>query len=124
MDKFALPGMLLTAGTLALIIAFVSYQIQKIEWLKEHGRRIVATVTSIRHETGKTPAGIPRDNYYITAKWTNPRTGRTYTFWTWIMNYCPNYVQGSLVSLLIDPNDPRRYTWISEDSSLQPGART
>jgi len=122
MDKSVLPGMLLTAGTLALIIAFVSYQIQKIEWLKEHGRRIVATVTSIRHETGKTTAGFPRDNYYITAKWTNPRTGRTYTFWTWIMDYCPNYVQGSLVSLLIDPNDPRRYTWISEDSSLQPGA--
>ena len=113
MSTSILLSTLLTAGTLALMIAFVFYQIHKIEWLKEHGRQIVATVTAIRHETGKTRTGLPRDNYYITAKWTNPRTGKTYTFWTWIMNYCPNYVQGSLVSLLIDPNDPRRYTWIS-----------
>ncbi len=109
MNQSVFVDMLLIIVTLALAIAFITYQVQKIKWLQQHGRRIVAMVTSIRHETGKTPTGFPRDNYYITAKWTNPRTGRTYTFWTWIMNRCPDYTQGSLVPVLIDPNDPKRY---------------
>ncbi len=103
-------NILLTMVTLVLAIAFVTYQIQRIGWLKHHGKHIVATVTSIRHEMGKTPAGYSSDNYYVTAKWTNPRTGRTYNFWTWVINRCPEYVQGSLVPVLIDPNDPQKYT--------------
>jgi hypothetical protein len=92
------------------MVAFITYQIQQIGWLQRHGRRIVAMVTSIRHETGKTAAGFPRNNYYVTATWTHPRTGKTYTFWTWIMNHAPDYGQGSLVPVLIDPNNPGRYT--------------
>ena len=110
MVRTLLLDMLLVIGTLALIIAFIAYQIQKIEWLKHHGRRIVATITSIRHETGKTQAGFSRDNYYVTAKWTNPRTGKAYTFWTWIMNSHPDYAKGDLVPILIDPNNPKRFT--------------
>ena len=109
MDQFVFLDTLLIVGTLALAIAFIMHQIRTNEWLQHHGRRIVATVTSIRHETGKTSAGFSRDNYYITAKWTHPQTGKTYTFWTWIMNRCPDYTKGSLVSVLIDPNNPRRY---------------
>ncbi len=109
MNQPVFLNVLLIVITLALAIAFITYQIQKTEWLQHHGRHIVAMVTSIRHETGKTPAGFLRDNYYVTAKWTNPQTGRTYIFWTWIMNRCPDYTKGSLVSVLIDPNDPKRY---------------
>ncbi len=98
------------AGVFVLMVVFVIYQVQKGGWLKRHGRRIVAVVTSIQHETGKTPAGFARDNYYVTATWTNPRTGRTYTFWTWIMNSCPAFTKGSLVSVLIDPHNPKRFT--------------
>jgi hypothetical protein len=101
--------LLLFAGVLVLPVAFITYQIQKIGWLRRHGKRVVAMVTSIRHETGKTPAGFPRDNYYVTATWTNPWTGRTYTFWTWIMNQRPDYTKGSLVPVLVDPNHPERY---------------
>jgi hypothetical protein len=100
---------LLVAGALALIIAFVVYQVYQFRWLASHGRQISAMVTSIRHETGKTAWGISRDNYYLTAKWTNPRTGRTYTFWTWIMNSTPSYTKGSLVPVLIDPKNPNRF---------------
>jgi uncharacterized protein DUF3592 len=109
MNQPIFVDLLLVIGTLALVIRFVTYQMEKMEWLKRHGRRIVATVTSIRHETGKTPTGFARDNYYVTATWTHPRTGRTYTFWTWIMNRCPAYTKGSLVPVVIDPNNPRRY---------------
>jgi hypothetical protein len=100
---------LLALGTLALISAFVIYQIYQFRWLPSHGRQVSAVVTCIRHETGKTAWGISRDNYYLTAKWTNPRTGRTYTFWTWIMNSTPTYTEGSLVTVLIDPKNPNRF---------------
>ncbi|MHB8600772.1 MAG: DUF3592 domain-containing protein [Ktedonobacteraceae bacterium] len=102
--------LLLTSGTMGLIILLVVYQIYRSRELRYHGKRIIAMVTSIRHETGKTEAGFSRDNYYITAKWTNPRTGQTYTFWTWIMNSRPSYTKGSLVPVLIDPKNPKRYT--------------
>ncbi len=97
---------LLALGTLALISAFVVYQ---FSWLSSHGRQISAMVISIRHETGKTAWGFSRDIYYLTAMWTNPRTGRTYTFWTWIMNSTPTYTKGSLIPVLIDPKNPKRF---------------
>ena len=101
--------LLLASGTIALMIAFVAYQMYKIRWLQSHGRQITARVTSIRHETGKTAWGFSRVNYYVTATWTNPRTGRTYTFWTWIMNSSPAYRKGNLIPVLIDPRNPKRY---------------
>ena len=100
---------LLALGTIALIITFVAYQMYKISWLRSHGRQISALVTSIRHETGKTAWGFSRDTYYVTATWTNPRTGRTHTFWSWVTNSRPAYTQGSLVPVLIDPNNTKRY---------------
>jgi len=100
---------LIVLGILVLISAFVVYQVYQFRYLTSHGKQISAMVTSIRHETGKTALGITRDNYYLTAKWTNPRTGRTYTFWTWIMNSTPAYTKGSLVPVLINPKNPKRF---------------
>jgi hypothetical protein len=100
---------LLIVGTIALINAFVDYQIYLIRWLPDHGRQITALVTSIRHETGKSAWGISRDIYHLTATWTNPHTGRTYTFWSWIIHSSPAYTKGSLVPVLIDPKNPKRY---------------
>ena len=96
-------------GPMALMITFVVYQIYKIGWLRYHGRQIIAMVTSIRHERGKTAWGFTRDNYYVTATWTNPRTGRTHTFWAWSMNSDPEYTKGSLIPVLIDPKNPQRF---------------
>ena len=104
-----LLDLLLAVGTVALMIAFVVYQIYNLRWLQHHGRQISAMVTSIRPETGKTAWGFSRDNYSVTAIWTNPRTGRTYTFWTWTMNSRPAYTKGSLVPVLIDPKNPKRF---------------
>ena len=101
--------LLLASGTIVLMIACIAYQIYKTRWLRSHGRQIIAVVTSIRQETGKTAWGFSRDNYSVTATWTNPRTGRTHTFWTWVMNSHPVYTKGSLVPVLIDPNNPKRY---------------
>jgi hypothetical protein len=101
--------LLFASATIALVITFVVYQMYKTRWLRSHGKQIIAMVTSIRHETGKTAWGFSRDNYYVTATWTNPRTGRTHSFWTWVMNSRPAYTQGSLVPVLIDPNNPKHF---------------
>ena len=106
---------LLALGVMSLMISLVVYQIYQARWLAHHGRQVIAMVTSIKHETGKSAWGFSRDNYYVTAAWTNPRTGRRYTFWTWIMNACPAYTQGTLVPVLIDPNNPKRYALILLD---------
>ena len=99
--------LLLITGLMIAMLTLIGYQIYSMRWLHHHGRRVVAMVTSIRRETGKTAWGIARENYYVTAAWTNPRTGRRYTFWTWIMNGCPEqYRTGSLVPVLIDPEHP------------------
>ena len=100
---------LLAGGTIALILTFVAYQLYKIKRLRSHGWQIISVVTSIRHETGKAAWGASQDAYYVTARWINPRSGRTYTFWTWVMNSRPAYKQGSLVPVLIDPDHPERY---------------
>jgi hypothetical protein len=87
--------LLLATGTIALIVTFITDQIHKITWLRSDGRQIIAMVTSIWQETGKTAWGVSRDNYYVAATWTNPRTGRTHTFWTWVMNSRPEYTRGA-----------------------------
>jgi len=102
--------LLLAFVTVNLMVSFVVYQAYTLKWLRSHGKPVVAVVTSIRHETGKAASGFARDNAYVTATWTDPRTGQTYTFWTWIMNSRPLFTRGSLVPVLIDPKNPKRYT--------------
>ena len=101
--------LLLASATTVLVITCIAYQIHKVRWLRSHGRQIVAVVTSIRQETGKTAWGFARDNYAVTATWTSPRTGRMYTFWTWVIHARPAYTPGSLVPVVIDPDNPKRY---------------
>ena len=96
--------------TVNLMVSLVVYQAYTFKWLRSHGKQVVALVTSIRHETGQTASGFARDNYYVTATWTDPRTGQTYTFCTWIMNSRPLLTRGSLIPVLIDSQNPKRYT--------------
>lgn len=102
--------LLLAFVTVNLILSLVMYQVYKLKWLRSHGKQVIALVTSIRHETGKTASSFSRDNSYVTATWADPRTGRTYTFWTWVMNSRPQFTIGSLVPVLIDPKNPKYYT--------------
>lgn len=109
MDSIFLIDLLLAAATLVLIIILIYYQVWKINWLQHHGRRIIATITAIRHEKKKTSTGAVRDFAYVTARWTDPRTGQTYTFWKWLVDNHVSYTTGYLVPILIDPRHPRRY---------------
>lgn len=107
--EICMPQLLFASATMALMITCVAYQVHKVRRLRSHGRRIVAVVTAIRHESGKTTWGVARDNYAVTGTWTSPRTGRTYTFWTWAMRSRPACTPGSLVPVVIDPDNPKRY---------------
>jgi hypothetical protein len=102
--------LLLAFVTVNLALSVIIYQAYTLKRLRSHGKQVVALVTSIRHETGKTAPGFARDNYYVTATWTDPCTGRRHMFWTWIMNSRPLFTIGSLVPVLIDPKNPKRYT--------------
>jgi hypothetical protein len=102
--------LLLVFVALNLMVSVIVYQAYTLKRLRSHGKQVVALVTSIRHETGQTASGFARDNSYVTATWTDPRTGQTHTFWTWIMNSRPLLRRGSLVPVLIDPHNPKRYT--------------
>ena len=63
MNQIIFLDIFLVISVLVLMIAFITYHIQRINWLRHHGRCVVAMVTSICHETGKTGAGFLRDNY-------------------------------------------------------------
>ena len=100
---------LLSLGTVALFVSFIVTQAQRIKRLREHGQRIIALVTRVRHETGKSRLGFACDNYYLTARWTDPRSGKTTIFDTWTKDRPPTYREGDLVPVLIDPCHPERY---------------
>ena len=99
----------LAFGTVALILGLVVYHAQKSDWVAHRGRRIIATITSIKRESGRSHLGWKHDNYYVTAKWTSPQTGKTYTFLTWSLDERPPYKTGNLIPVLIDPHNPKQY---------------
>lgn len=100
---------LLSLGTVAIFVSFIFAQAHRIKWLHEHGQRIIALVTRVHHETNQNRLGFACDNYYLTAKWTDPRSGKTTLFDTWTKDRPPVYKVGDLVPVLIDPCHPGRY---------------
>ena len=84
-------------------IGLFARTISKNRWLKQHGTRIIATVTDSIFAAGTGTAKI------IIAEWTDPRTNTTYQF----RSYLPlsvNVKLGESVDVLIDPDNPERYT--------------
>jgi hypothetical protein len=83
--------------------------LSKTRWLKQHGTHIIARVTDSIFAAGTGTAKI------IIAEWTDPRTNTTYQFRT----YTPQSVHvklGESVDVLIDPDNPERYTITSVES--------
>lgn len=72
MDSTLLLDALLAACTVVLIILWVLYQCYTFSWLGKHGKPVTALVTQV----GSAKVG----HTFVTAKWTDLRTGRAYTF--------------------------------------------
>jgi hypothetical protein len=94
---------------ISVVIGIVARTMKKNRWLKLHGTRIIAKVTDSIFSAGGGTAKI------IIAEWTDPRTNTTYQF----RSYAPLTVHvklGESVDVLIDPDNPERYTITSVES--------
>lgn len=119
------PGTLIGGAVGATIGLIVMVSMMKrasdVNWLKKHGRRIIATVTDIQkksesrsvpYSTGKgTQYRTEWQTYYIViARWENPQTRQTHTFRSERRaSYPRKYAPGSGIPVLIDPQNPARY---------------
>ena len=83
-------------------------------WYREHGRRVVATVTKITLITPllvlKAPL-IEGQNlgWRIFAEWTDPETQKTYKFKGTTTHHQTHYHVGDAIYVFIDPNNMKHY---------------
>ena len=109
MENNILIGILLVAITMAVFMAIFFYMGWTFNRIHHHGRRIIATITDIRYGIGPSPTKFSQDHPYVTAQWTDPGTGQSYTFWQLASENKPYVRIGTLVPVLIDPNHPKFY---------------
>ena len=103
MDTILLLDTLLAAGTVMLVILWILYQRHTFSWVRQHGRPVTALVTQV----ASAKLRVPGRRAFITAKWTDPRTGRVYTFEG--LSAAFSLKEGALVTVWIDPHHPQRY---------------
>lgn len=104
-------GLFIALGV-AVILFFILpiiFMVRKARWIRTRGERIVAQVTSVQHDKKRTSTGAIHHFYTITATWTSPQTGQTYTFWKYFFDEDPDKAISELVPVIIDPHNPRRY---------------
>lgn len=88
---------------------------KEIKELQQRGIHIMATVIAVEERTSCNTSvevypSFPNTRYAVRAKWRDPRTGEVYIFTSaWLSSRPEMYTEGSPISVLIDPNDPRRY---------------
>ena len=98
---------------------------QEIDELRRSGTRVAATVTNIVHERVQTSAGMPpnpatgmagvpathRDDWYVEAEWTDPRTGMARRFRSERLDEVDarRYAAGEPITVLVDASDAGRY---------------
>ncbi len=96
-----------------VIMLFIALPIilmaRKAHWIQQHGERVVAQVTSVKHDKKKASTGAMHHFYTVTAVWTSPSTGQTYTFWKYFFDEDPDKSISTLVPVIIDPRNPKRY---------------
>jgi hypothetical protein len=98
--------------SIVIIIFFalpIIFMARKARWIERRGERIVAKVTSVQHDKKRASTGAMNNFYTVTATWTNPSTGQTYTFWKYFFDEDPDKAISTLVPVIIDPRNPKRY---------------
>ncbi len=96
----------------AIVLFFVLpiiFMARKARWIQTQGEQIVAQVTSVQHDKKRTSTGATHHFYTITATWTNPTNGQTYTFRKYFFDEDPDKIINTLVPVIIDPHNPKRY---------------
>ncbi len=83
-------------------------RVRREAWLARHGRRIVADIVDVAIE--RSVKRNRRSPWRITAQWTDPLSRKVHVFKSRRIWFDPTpFMKGETVSVLIDPDDPRRY---------------
>ena len=107
---FSAPLFILLGIAILLFFALpILFMVRKARWIETRGERIVAKVTSVQHDKKRTSTGAMHHFYTVTAVWTSPQTGQTYTFWKYFYDEDSDKAIGTLVPVIIDPRNPKRY---------------
>ncbi|TMF41741.1 MAG: hypothetical protein E6I32_19815 [Chloroflexi bacterium] len=89
-------------GALLLLLGwYVGFHVSSHKWLKAHGMDVGALITQVRRDN------IAYQTCVVIASWTDPRTGRRWTFQGSRLDL--GYQPGQLVSIRLDPRHPSRY---------------
>jgi hypothetical protein len=91
----------LTGAFLLLIVGYVGFHVSTYKWLKVHGTDVGALITEVRRDN------IAHQTCMLIASWTDPRTGRRWTFQGFRLDL--GYQPGQLVGIRLDPKHPSRY---------------
>jgi len=94
---------IVVVAILAICTGLFARAMIKIHWLKQYGTRIIARVTDSVFTMGMGTGKV------VIAEWTDPRTDTIYQF----RSYVPATARvklGESVDVLIDPNNPKRYS--------------
>ena len=98
-------GGLAIAGPLLLFIVLIGIAERHRKWLDQHGEIVSATVTRIKGKWGEEGGRY----YVVTAQWTDPLTGSTYTF-SERRNRRPHYSEGNHIQVVVNQSKPGDYT--------------
>jgi hypothetical protein len=82
---------------------------RKNAWLHQNGRRIQAEITGVELDTSLTVNGA--NPYRILCQWLDPARNEMHVFHSGHIWYDPtHYITGKTLEVLVDPNNPHRYT--------------
>lgn len=89
---------------------------RKNAWLHQNGRRVLVAITNVELNTSLEVNG--RNPYRIICQWLDPARNEMHVFHSANIWYDPSdFLQGKQVEVLMDPENPRRYTM---DTSFLP----
>jgi len=90
------------SGTLLLLVTgYVGFHVFNHRWIKAHGTDVGALITEVRRDN------IAHQTCTLIASWTDPRTGRRWTFKGFRLDL--GYQAGQLIGIRLDPRHPSRY---------------
>ena len=94
------------------IISLVVKQQEYVSYLRQHGRRIGASVEQIKHWNGwaSDEDGWKYEDYYqVILAWINPQDGNKIIYKSRVRRVKPRLARGDPVIILIDPQNPAKY---------------
>jgi|SRR5947209_9907930 len=101
MPSIIMLDLTLTGALILLLIGYVGFYVSRHRLLKAHGTDVGALITQVRKDN------ITHQTCKVIASWTDPRTGRRWTFQGFRLDR--GYQVGQLIGIRLDPKHPSYY---------------